>query len=75
MFLAVDDMEVELCMIYADCKWCPQNRVCEEEYNKEMEQKSGDTDGHGNMQILWDSSKGSSMPSQKEPGKTRGQAK
>ena len=69
-------MEVELCMVHADsCKRCPQNRICEEEYRIEMEQKSGDTDGHGNVQILWDSSKGASMRSQKKPGKARGQAK
>ena len=35
--------EIELCMKYADnCKRCPQNRKCEEEYQKEMEQKSGE---------------------------------
>ena len=35
--------EVELCMIYADnCKRCPLDKQCEEEYQKEMRQKMGD---------------------------------
>lgn len=35
--------EIELCMRYADnCKRCPLNKRCEEEYRKEMEYKMGD---------------------------------
>lgn len=70
--------EVEFCMRYADnCKRCPKNRICEAEYNREMEQKSGGVSGKrpSNLQILWDSPKGASMQAQKKPGKTRGQAK
>lgn len=34
--------DLELCMKWAaNCKRCPRNRRCEEEYRKEMEQKSG----------------------------------
>ena len=34
--------EVELCMKYADsCKGCPLDSKCEEEYQIEMEQRSG----------------------------------
>lgn len=35
--------EIELCMVYADnCKRCPLDKQCEEEYQKEMGQKMGD---------------------------------
>ena len=62
--------EIELCMKYADtCKRCPQNRICEGEYQREIEQKSGDANGHGDLQILRNSSKGTSMPTQEKPSK------
>ena len=36
--------EIEYCMKYANtCKRCPLNRICESEYIKEMEQKSGES--------------------------------
>lgn len=62
--------EIELCMKYADnCKRCPQNEKCEEEYQKEMEQKSGEVSGKrsGDLQILWDCSQRTPMPKQKKP--------
>ena len=44
--------EIELCMKYADnCKLCPLNEKCEKEYQKEMEQKSGDPDGEGSSDL------------------------
>ena len=66
--------EIELCMKYADnCNRCPLNQKCEEEYQKEMEQKSGDPNGEGSgdLQILRNSSKRTPMPTQKEPSKKR----
>lgn len=64
--------EIEFCMKYANtCKLCPLNRECEKEYQKEMEQKSGDTDGHGDLSILRNSAKRTPMPTQKEPSKGR----
>ncbi len=70
--------EIEYCMRYADnCKRCPKNRICEQEDQKEMDQRSGDVNGKrpSDLQILWGSSKGASMRTQKKPGKARGQAK
>ena len=62
--------EIEYCMRYANtCKRCPLNRICEVEYQREMEQKSGDADGHGDLSILWDSSKRTPMQAQEKPNK------
>ena len=66
--------EIELCMKYADnCKRCPLNEKCENEYQREMEQKSGDANGKGlgDLSILWDSSQRTPMRTQKEPSKGR----
>ena len=65
--------EIELCMKYADnCKPCPLNQKCEKEYQKEMEQKSGENgERPGDLQILWDSAKRTPMPKQKEPREKR----
>ena len=67
--------DLELCMKWAaNCKRCPRNRRCEEEYRKEMEQKSGGVSAK-DLQVLWDSRRGSYMPTHKKPGKARGQTK
>lgn len=65
--------EIELCMKYANtCKRCPLNRECEEEYQREMEQKSGECgEGLSDLQILRNSAKRTPMPKQKEPSKGR----
>ena len=60
--------EIELCMIYDTCNRCPLNKKCEEEYQKEMEQKSGESGGRpSDLQILRSSPKRTPMPTQKEP--------
>ena len=60
--------EIELCMKYDTCNRCPLNIKCEEEYRKEMEQKSGDRcEGSSDLQILRSSPKRTPMPTQKEP--------
>lgn len=67
--------EIELCMKYADnCKRCPKNRICEREYQIEMDERSGGV-SEKDLQVLWGSKRGSYMPTQKEPGKARRQAK
>lgn len=66
--------EIEFCMKYANtCKRCPLNTECEKEYQKEMEQKSGDPNGKGSsdLQILWDRSQRASMQTQDKPTKKR----
>ena len=65
--------EIELCMKYDTCNRCPLNQKCEEEYQKEMGQKSGDPDGEGSsdLQILRCGSARTPMPTQKEPSKER----
>jgi len=73
MFRVVDMREIELCMRYANtCKRCPLNRICEGEYQREMEQKSGESgERPGDLQILRNRPKGTPMPTQKEPTKER----
>ncbi len=66
--------EIELCMKYANtCKRCPLNRECEKEYQKEMEQKSGDANGErpSDLQILRNNHKRTYLPTQEEPSKER----
>ena len=66
--------EIELCMKYADnCKRCPLNKRCEEEYQREMDGKVGECGGKrpGDMSILWGRSQRTPMPKQKEPSKER----
>ena len=65
--------EIEFCMKYANtCKGCPLNKECEKEYQKEMEQKSGECgERPSDLQILRNSAKGTPMPTQKEPSKRR----
>ena len=66
--------DLELCMKWAaNCKRCPRNRRCEDEYRKEMEQKSGGVSAK-DLQVLWDSRRGSYMPTQKKPGEKGRQA-
>ena len=61
--------ELELCMKYAnDCKRCPLNKRCEEEYRKEMEQKSGGVSAK-DLQVLWGGFRKPYMSPQKEPSK------
>ncbi len=70
--------EVELCMRYSDnCNRCPRNRICEREYQREMEQRSRGISGKrpSDLQVLWGSSQRASMRTQKKPGKARGQTK
>ena len=75
LFWVVAMREIELCMLYADnCTRCPLNMKCEEEYQKEMEQRSGGVSAK-DLQVLWGSKRRSHLPIQKEPGKTRGQTK
>lgn len=46
--------EIEYCMKYANtCKRCPLNRICESEYQREMEQKSGEKE-HDNRRKVWE---------------------
>ena len=65
--------EIEYCMKYANtCKRCPLNRICESEYIKEMEQKSGESgERPSDLQILWDSSQRTSMQTQDKPTEKR----
>ena len=65
--------EIEYCMKYANtCKLCPLNRICEGEYKREMEQKSGENcERPSDLQILRNSGKRTSMPTQKEPTEKR----
>lgn len=65
--------EIEFCMKYANtCKRCPLNTECEKEYQKEMEQKSGECGERlSDLQILRSGSARTSMPTQKEPSKRR----
>ena len=48
--------EIEYCMRYAEnCNRCPLNRICEQEYQKEMEQRSGGVseNEHNNRSKIW----------------------
>ncbi len=68
MIRVVEMREIELCMVYADnCKRCPQNKKCEEEYQREMEHGKG----LGDLQILRNRSKRTPMPTQEKPSKRR----
>ena len=67
--------EIELCMRYAEnCNRCPLNRICERDYQLEMEQRAGGISAE-DLQVLRSGKRGSYMPTQKEPGKARGQTK
>ena len=67
--------EIGYCMRYADnCNRCPLNRKCEREYQEEMEQKSCGV-SEKDLQVLRGSGRGTHLPTQKKPGKARGQAK
>ena len=48
--------EIELCMKYDTCNRCPLNKKCEEEYKREMEQKSGECGEkeHNNRRKVWE---------------------
>ena len=66
--------EIELCMKYANtCKRCPLNRICEGEYQREMEEKSGDANGKGSgdLQKLRNSAKRTHLPTQAKPTEER----
>ena len=64
--------EIELCMKYDTCNRCPLNSKCEEEYRKEMEQKSGESgERPSDLSVLRNSSKRTPMPTQKKPTKER----
>ena len=65
--------EIELCMKYDTCNRCPLNMKCEEEYQKEMEQKSGGKCGKrpSNVQVLWSGSARAYMSAQEKPTKER----
>ena len=65
--------EIELCMKYDTCNRCPLNMKCEEEYQKEMEQKSGEVSGKrpSDLQILRSGSARTPMPTQTKPSKKR----
>lgn len=65
--------EIELCMRYDTCNRCPLNQRCEEEYQKEMEQKSGDI-GEKDLSILRCGERESHLSIQEKPTKERGQA-
>ncbi len=63
--------EIELCMKYANtCRRCPLNRICEEEYQKEMEQKSGES-GEKDLSVLRCGKREPYMPTQEEPTEER----
>ena len=63
---------IEYCMKYANtCKRCPLNSECEKEYKTEMEQKSGDVNGHGDLQILRNRPERAYMSAQEKPSKGR----
>ena len=63
--------DIVFCMTYNTCNRCPLNRKCEEEYKKEMEQKSGECGGSSDLSVLWDSPKRTPMPKQEEPTEER----
>ena len=73
MYRVVNMREIEFCMKYADnCKPCPLNEKCEKEYQREMEQKSGECgERPSDLQILRSGSKRTPMPTQKEPTEKR----
>lgn len=59
---------IELCMKYDTCKRCPMNRICEEEYKREME---GGVSGAKDLSSLWGGKSRPHMSLSKKPKKGR----
>ena len=62
---------IEFCMKYANtCKRCPLNSKCEKEYQREIEQKSGDS-GEKDLSVLRCGKRESHLPFQEKPTEKR----